>query len=608
MRTTRCGVIAVLLVIISFCMTSCGEKAIDPGELFRFSLSNEQGEKFYIIEEYIGTSKKLVIPSEYNGVPIRVIAERAFEGKGLKSVTISEGIIEIGSWAFAYNQNLKTINIPETVESIGAHAFEFAEKLKQIALPEKVKILGECAFWGCSSLNEIVIPGGVETIEGGTFGGCDSLKKVQILEGVQEIGRLVFNGCPLLEELAIPSSVKVIDKKVFDSPEIKLKHIKYGGAEEEWKSFEIKNIPENCEIIFYNQNDANQNTEMEQPENTDKTENTESAKGLKFELNENGTYYRITGVMGSVDKNIVIPELYKGIPVKEVAEKAFDGCSNIETISMPKSILTIGNSVFYGCDKLTSVSMPGVLQMESGVFTGCSSIKDLTIPADFISLVKSQPLESITITQVQTTIIRASAFYKHKSLKKVTISQGITEIGEKAFSECLLLETVSFSNGLQILGKSAFTSCPTLKEVTLPATLTRIYVGAFSRCTSLKSIVIPGSVHTIGTSAFLGCTALQQATIENGVKAIGSSAFMNCNIKEIIIPESVNLIEEDPFDGNPLERAIFKNTTGWKIGHSVYDLLAKDIILSENELSNAEYAASILLRLQGTDRYYMSRN
>lgn len=607
MRTIKCGVIVVLLVIISFCVISCGEKAIDPGELFEFSLSGEQGEQFYIIEEYIGNSKKIVIPSEYNGIPIRAIGDHAFDAKGLKSAVISEGIVEIGVGAFGWNRELKEISIPQTVEIIGNLAFESCDSLKELVISQNLKVLGEQAFGNCGSLKEVVIPGNITIINLATFSGCDSLKKVEILEGVQEIGVCAFSFCDSLEEIIIPASVQTIHDKTFfmDS---NLKRIEYGGTEEVWKSFEVEDIPENCEIIFNNKNDVKQNTEIKQPENTDKTENTESAKGLKFELNENGTYYCVTGVMGPVDKNIVIPELHKGIPVKEVAEKAFDGCSNIETISMPKSILTIGNSVFYGCDKLISVSMPGVLQMESGVFTGCSSIKDLTIPADFISLVKSQPLESVTITQVQTTIIRASAFYKHKSLKKVTISQGITEIGEKAFSECSLLESVSLSSGLQIVGKSAFTSCPTLKEVTLPATLTSIYVGAFSRCTSLKSIVIPGSVHTIGPSAFLGCTALQQVTIENGVKAIGSSAFMNCNIKEIIIPESVNLIEEDPFDGNPLERAIFKNTTGWKIGHSVYDLLAKDIILSENELSNAEYAANVLLQLSGSNRYYMSRN
>lgn len=610
MRTIRCGVIAVLLVIISFCMASCGEKEIDPGELFELSLNTEQGEQFYIIEEYIGTSKKIVIPSEYNGIPIRIIGECAFKAKGLKSVVISEGITEIGNQAFANNQRLKVINIPETVESIGLRAFGGLEKLKQIVLPQNLKTLDRSAFSYCSSLEEIVIPGSIMIINDGTFLDCSSLKKVEIREGVQEIVGFAFGWCSSLEEVIIPASVKTIDTSAFynyDTSDNSLKRIEYGGTEEVWRSFEIYYIPENCEIIFKNGNIQNEPTETVEMDNTDKIDNTESTTGLKLELNENGTYYRVVGVLGSVDKNVIIPEWYKGTPVKEVADKAFDGCNNIETIAMPQSILTVGNSVFYGCDKLVSVSMPSVLQLDSGVFTGCSSIEDLTIPADFLGYVKSQPLESITITCVKTTSIRASAFSGHKSLKKVTILQGITEIGEEAFSECGVLESISLPQDLQIIGLSAFDSCPLLKNVTLPATLKSIYSAAFARCASLTNIVIPGNVNTIGNLAFYNCSALQQVIIENGVKAIGKSAFAECDITEIVIPESVSYIEEFSFDGNPLERAIFKNATGWKIGHSVYNLLAEDIILSENDLSNAEYAASILLQLYGDDRQYMSR-
>ena len=334
--------------------------------------------------------------------------------------------------------------------------------------------------------------------------------------------------------------------------------------------------------------------------------------GLKLELNENGTYYCVVGVSNLASKNVDIPDTYKGLPVKEVADKAFDGCSNIESISMPESIITVGNSIFYGCNNLTCVSMPGVVQIDNGVFEGCSTIKDLTIPADFLKYVKKQPLESITITCVGITNIPDNALSGDKFLKQVTISQGITEIGKEAFSECQSLETVGLPQDLLIIDQNAFASCCELKEIVLPSTVEKLYGGVFRNCTSLTEITIPGSVDTIAGAAFYNCSSLQRVTIENGVSEIGgydnliSGVFENCHIKEIVIPESVTYISRKAFSDNPLEKAWFNNADGWEIVSSMYDFLASDIILSESDLSNPEYAASILLQLSESDYNHMS--
>lgn len=606
MKNIRCVIIAVLFVLVSFCVASCGAEATDPSELFEFSLNDDQGEQYYIIEEYIGNSKNIVIPSEYNGIPIRAIGDFAFHGEGLKTVSIGEGIVEIGINAFGLNTKLDKISIPESVESIGINAFSSLYELERVVLPKGLTSLGENAFFGCSSLKEVVIPGGVETIDWGTFCGCSSLEKVKILEGVQKVA-YAFGCCPSLQEIIIPSSVKEFHEDNFDESDESLKCIKYGGTEETWKNFEV-NIPQNCTVIFQSKESQSVPSETEQVDNVD------SSAGLRLELNENSTYYRVVGTLGAVDENVVIPELYKGIPVKEVADKAFDGCSNVESISMPESIITVGNSIFYGCNKLTSVSMPGVIQMDKGVFIGCSTIEDLTIPADFLGYVKAQPLESITITCVEITNIPAAVFSGHMSLKQVTILQGIAEIGKEAFSECESLETVILPQDLLVIDQNAFASCSMLKDITLPSMVEKIYSGAFNKCTSLTDITIPGSVDTIADGAFYKCSSLQQVTIENGVKRIGGNndltpgAFEGCCIREITIPESIIYINQSSFIKNPLERAVFQNADGWKIGSSMYNLLAKDIILSESDLSNPEYAANVLLQLSGSKYNHMSRS
>ena len=607
MKTVRSVILIVLVVLVSFYVASCGAEETDPGTLFAFALYEDEEELYYIIEEYIGSAKKITIPSEYNGIPVRAIGDHSFSGKGLKSVSIEEGIVRIGACAFAQNTELERISLPESVEIIGAGAFEdLYYELEQVVLPKGLKSLGENAFMNCSSLKEIIIPGGVNTIESGTFVGCSSLRKVEILDGVQKVD-YAFGCCPSLQEIIIPSSVKEFHEDNFDQSDESLKSIQYGGKEDVWKNLKV-NIPKNCTVVFHN-NDS-QNIPLE----TVLVDNVKPSTGLRLELNENGTYYRIIGVSELANKNVVIPDTYKGLPVKEIADKAFDGCSYIETVTMPESVITVGNSVFYGCNKLTSVSMPGVIQIDKGVFTGCSTIKNLTIPADFVGYVKSQPLENITITCVGITNIYASAFEGHKSLKKVTIMQGITEIGEKAFSECEMLETVLLPQDLLIIGQSAFESCTLLKDIALPLMLEKIYLCAFKKCTSLMDIAIPGSVATIGDGVFYQCSALQNVTMENGITSIGTfddltpGVFEGCNIKEIVIPESVTYINQSAFLDNPLESAVFKNTVGWKIGSSMYNFLAKDIILSKKDLSDPRYAASILLQLSGSDFNYMSCN
>lgn len=77
-----------------------------------------------IITGYTGTVKNLNIPEKINGIPVTVIGDKAFESKGLTSVTIAKGIQTIGVNAFAFNP-LNNIKIPDSVISIGSRAFYY---------------------------------------------------------------------------------------------------------------------------------------------------------------------------------------------------------------------------------------------------------------------------------------------------------------------------------------------------------------------------------------------------------------------------------------------------------------------------------------------------
>ena len=98
------------------------------------------------------------------------------------------------------------------------------------------------------------------------------------------------------------------------------------------------------------------------------------------------------------------------------------------------------------------------------------------------------------------------------------------------------------------IGKSAFSSCSGLMNITIPDSVTSIGDWAFSGCKGLTSIVIPDSVTSIGDRAFSDCSGLTSVTIGNGVTSIGKYMFYYCRrLTNIVIPDNVTSIGEGAF-------------------------------------------------------------
>ena len=110
-------------------------------------------------------------------------------------------------------------------------------------------------------------------------------------------------------------------------------------------------------------------------------------------------------------------------------------------------------------------------------------------------------------------------------VSKVVIPDGVTSIGNRAFSGCDNLTSVTIPNSITSIGICAFAGCTSLTSVTIPNSVTTIGNVAFGSCASLTSIVIPNSVTTIGSQTFYYCTSLTSVTIPDNVTSIGNSAF-----------------------------------------------------------------------------------
>lgn len=90
----------------------------------------------------------------------------------------------------------------------------------------------------------------------------------------------------------------------------------------------------------------------------------------------------------------------------------------------------------------------------------------------------------------------------------IVIGEGITSIGEGAFTAFRLLKNVSLPESLSVIGASAFLSCEGLESITLPDRVIQINGGAFVGCENLKTISIPGNTYKISEDAFYNCFVL----------------------------------------------------------------------------------------------------
>ena len=115
------------------------------------------------------------------------------------------------------------------------------------------------------------------------------------------------------------------------------------------------------------------------------------------------------------------------------------------------------------------------------------------------------------------------------AIRTVTIEEGITSIGERAFYECYYLTDIKLPNSITSIQKNAFYYCYSLENIKIPNAVVSIGENAFFYCDSLTEIEIPNSVTSINNYAFFECNGLTSIQIPNSVTFIGNTAFGTCD-------------------------------------------------------------------------------
>ena len=165
------------------------------------------------------------IPSEIDGKPVTAIGSSAFSSKKIKSVTIPDSVIEIGSSAFSSCTDLQSVKLSSNVSIIGGSAFSGCTGLMEITIPNGVTSIGNQAFDGCIGLKSITFPDTLTIIDNHAFRNCSSLESVTIPESVASIGIGAFYICKSLKEITIMNPNCTIGNGA-----IKNEYISYSGV------------------------------------------------------------------------------------------------------------------------------------------------------------------------------------------------------------------------------------------------------------------------------------------------------------------------------------------------------------------------------------------
>ena len=140
----------------------------------------------------------------------------------------------------------------------------------------------------------------------------------------------------------------------------------------------------------------------------------------------------------------------------------------------------------------------------------------------------NSPLQNAKLPQ-GVTGLGEKAFSSCKSLKSILLPASLTSIGDYAFSECKALTSINIPDGVTSIGGYAFYLCYSLPSIDIPDGLTNIGYATFSNCSSLTSIDFPAVLKTIDDYAFYNCFLLKSIEIPSGVTSIGAGAFGDCN-------------------------------------------------------------------------------
>ena len=349
------------------------------------------------VVSYVGDDRNPVIPTkDSNDRLVVAIGRGAFEANDqIVSVKLPLSVQTIEAEAFRGCSSLRTVEWPTHLVTVEASAFADCVSLTEITLPATVSKIGENAFVGCSALSRIQVDkanpyftsdgqlltskdgshlylaaadGGLTAFESGdkltaispyAFAGHKTLATVTLGDGVREIGSYAFSDCLALASLSVGAGVT-------DIPD---------GLCRRGRALAQVTLSGDVEVVGASAFDGcTALAELSVPATVTRV-GIRAFEGTAWLASQEQTFVTVgSGVLiawRGEGTDVVIPggvtyisDAFHGKKITSVTlpdtlihigENAFRSCQNLERVSLPTALATIGESAFYGCTALAHV-------------------------------------------------------------------------------------------------------------------------------------------------------------------------------------------------------------------------------------------------------------
>ena len=254
------------------------------------------------------------------------------------SFTFADGVEVVPAYICKNMNKIDTIVLPASVNRLGQYAFMNCTNLKSINLPVTQKALPVSFFEGCTSLESIEFPATLTTVSADAFYGCMKLANVNLHEGITTIGLRAFYNCKLTE-ITIPSTVTSIGNAAFKgNPTTTIV----------WK-------PKSCTI----------GSDDSAPFYSTNSQVTSFTFGDSVQV-----------IPAYLCKYMKIESIAIPATVTSIGQSAFMYCTNLKRFEFPQGIKTFATSVLEGCTALEEVVIPSsVTTINQDAFYNCSALQ-----------------------------------------------------------------------------------------------------------------------------------------------------------------------------------------------------------------------------------------
>jgi uncharacterized protein YjbI with pentapeptide repeats len=467
------------------------------------------------ITRYNGYATYLAIPETIGGAAVKAIGPEAFAHHYyLALLELPEGLEAIGDGAFYNCATLGHVKFPSTLKTIGDNAFYNAYQGSLFELPS-AETIGDFAFYFAGIKGSVALPDGLTSIGKGAFESCGSLGGTLYLPAsLETIGDGAFKGNLLLQYVIVDSPTPpTLGEGVFAGCDYlyDIDLYAHGSKQQmlDWQAYvDALGIP--CRVW------RAQDPTAESPE----------SGAYQY---ENLMLTEYTGAQPRIHAHLTVSQE----PVVGLGDGVFKGSQTIEYFSVAHNdaFTTIGAEAFMDSTLREVDLFDSVTTIGARAFAGCAQLETLTLP-ESVTEIGEGALDGLTglkklVVKCDPAILPASAFANMPNLNEVTVETGVIPANLFAGSGVTTLE---LGEGVTEIGESAFANTA-LTAVDL-SHATAIGANAFEG-TALTSAELT-SATSIGNGAFEG-TPLQTVTL-NAAASVGERAFANTKLTQLVIP------------------------------------------------------------------------